>query len=420
MSSYSWWLEPHKLFIGFVTPIYLSIYLFYRNSIYIDESYNYLNGFYFYIGLLYLLSFVFITFIIIKGMNKNKKNNYIIVVKPFYLHLTAILCLFGYLVWYGELILQPNLILNIFLGETGTDGLRNQISTIPGITTLSQLGVVYAICYVNYVIMYQKKLIDKKFSIYLFIIIIITIFRVFIWSERLALIELAIPLTIGLIIYIRDKKPSFLFLNKVVPILPFLGIGLLFLLFGITEYFRSWNYYSSVTSENIVSFTTERILNYYSTALNNGVGAMNNLQWPSGEMRYILNWLYQMPLIGEYLSETVVTSTNSDYKTYLRTYGDTEFNNPSGLFMIMFNLGIIKGYIYTIFYAIISGVLYKSFVKQNGIGVFLYPVLFISYLEILRTLYLSSSSTFPILLFSVFAYFFSYKIKNIPNEEGYR
>jgi len=58
--------------------------------------------------------------------------------------LTAALLVFtvvAYAVWFGPLVSEPELVLQVFSGER--DHLRESWQTMPGVTTLTQCGVAY-------------------------------------------------------------------------------------------------------------------------------------------------------------------------------------------------------------------------------------------------------------------------------------
>ena len=398
-----WWITPYGLTIFFLIPIFCVIFIITKDK-YIANTYNFLSIKYFVIGLLYLILFAIWSFFGSRlKITQNKTRT--LYIKPFFLDFLAVTTICSYFIWFGKLIFNPSLVISIFLGEGGTDGVRHYVSTTPGITTLSQLGIIYTILYLTIFFMNSNGQLSRRYHLYFISILILTLFRVIAWSERLALIEVLVPLILITVSNVNLKKFKLTFLIRYAP---YLGILLLLVFFGVTEYFRSWNYYKQYYS-NIVEFVLERTLNYYSTSLNNGAGIIEYATGINGYFWYSLNWLYKMPLVGEFLVD--ILNASSPIGSFLSTYATQEYNNPSGIYIIAYELSFYGGILYVTAFGFVTGILYRSFYEKSGLGVYLYPVFFIGILEFLRLLYLSESRVFPIILFSIIGYLFFTKRK---------
>ena len=83
---------------------------------------------------------------------------------------------------------------------------------------------------------------------------------------------------------------------------------------------------------------------------------------------------------------------------YLWRYGDPEFNNMSGIFMVIYDIGLIGSFFYVIIWGFLMGYFYRSFVKSSGIGMIFYPAMLLSLIEVTRIVYLSETRVFPIFL----------------------
>ncbi|MBD1382683.1 O-antigen polymerase [Metabacillus arenae] len=380
-----WWVNPYKILVFFLIPIYILIYFVQF------EGTVYFTTFYFITGLLFLLSISLGSLI---GSRVHIKKTSPIYVYKIYLDLLFWLTFISYVIWFREFIFNPGLIIDMIVGEVNYTDIRNMISTIPGVTTLSQLGIVYIVFYMYQFKFYEPQ-VRKKYTIYFVIIISMTVFRSIAWSERLALIEIAVPIVV--IIFSRYKKARFRSLIKTAP---YVGIILMYALFSVTEYFRSWKSYYQYIYDNFFHFTAQRVLNYYYTALNNGAGFLEESGTPSYRFEHTLDWIYKFPIIGEKLSEAL--RIKWDYSKFLNSFLTSEFNNPSGIFVFFYDMNVPLALIFIFLIGSIIGYFYRGFLNLQGLGMLIYPVLFVGIIEIMRQPYFTSSRFFPVVLFIIF------------------
>jgi len=224
----------------------------------------------------------------------------------------------------------------------------------------------------------------------------LTVARVLMWSERLALVEIIVPMMVILITHAGARWRRFGWLRSTVAHGgPYLAIPVLFALFTVTEYFRSWKSYSHTQTRPLFEFMASRLVTYYFTALNNGAGMLRTStdDWPTFHLLYTVNWLYQLPGGAGEAIASVVGVRESPTALFLNNYADPEFNNMSGIFPIIYDLGTSGGAIYFALFGFIAGLLYRSMVLGGKIGGILYPILFVGIVEIFRITYLNSSRT---------------------------
>ncbi|WP_031406911.1 O-antigen polymerase [Geobacillus vulcani] len=411
-----WWINPSRFVIFILLPLYIIIYV--SAGSYIGGVKNYFEPFYFMVGMLLILSIYFSISLALKVKTTINEKCYNFVIKDFFIELLFWLTFIGYFVWFYKLIVNPQMIINYFYKEGYVWVVRNELNTLPGITTLTQCGVVFSIFFVNNVFIctkYHLK-IKKRFKVYFVVVFLFTILRSFVWSERLALIELLIPL---LLLYFNfhsfNSRISKLFIN----LFPFYSIVLFVIFFGVTEYFRSWPYYRD-RYYSFWNFIIERIMIYYSTAINNGVGILHYYSWPSYSFYFTLNWIYRLPGIGDYL----LSWQKNNIPYFVDKYGNPEFTNVAGLFAIVYDLGIIGSFFYCIVLGFFIGIIYNSFKRKHIMGLLLYPIFFISLVEIYRILYLGESRIFYILFFGLLGIIFSRRISmsnfySLPRNENH-
>ncbi|MED1439509.1 O-antigen ligase [Aeribacillus composti] len=386
-----WWTNPGKIIFFFIVPVYVIIFLFSANSPSINGTFNFFDFEIFFQGLILLCLFGF-TLGIFSNVSLTK--NYEIKINIITLDFVAIFTIIAYFFWFGELIRNFDLIINILSGNsTYASGVRMYINTIPGITTLSQFGVVYVTLY-KYFVNFKNVILKKHYKFLYWIILILTLFRTIVWSERLALIEILIPIILlsKLKLKVYKKIRVILFLG------PYMGVLFLYLYFGIFEYFRSWASYYKFIYDNYWGFIFDRISNYYLTALNNGAGVINVFN-SSFDFQYTFAWVYKFPILGEVLRD--YTGLKSTLNIFLDNYGNREFNNLAGIFAVYHDFGFLGASVVMVVLGIIVGLLYNLYSKNSIIGVLLYPTFFIFLLEILRIFYIGEPRTTPIIFLSL-------------------
>jgi hypothetical protein len=279
-----------------------------------------------------------------------------------------------------------------------SDYIKSEVfATVPGVTTFTQfapaavlLGTWLALRRVPWVLAP------------LLVVLVTTAGRAFFLSERLALLEVALPC---IILAVRARLlgcPISRRLGAAVHAMPVVGVVLVALLFSTCEYFRSWPYYQR-TENSFVEFASWRLTAYYITSHNNGAMALEC----RGEMPclplpyYTLHQFWRFPLIAHsnYSYESLTgIDPDEDRTAMLARFGSVEFNNEGGLFVPMLEYGFLGFPIFWFAYGWIAGKLYRGFLLGSVTGLMFYPIVVLSLLEIPRILYLPSSRVFPSLV----------------------
>jgi hypothetical protein len=141
-------------------------------------------------------------------------------------------------------------------------------------------------------------------------------------------------------------------------------------------------------------FAFERLMTYYATASNNGIGLLvEDRQWPQFTGRYLAEWLYAMPVLGEALTESV-GALEKQYFYFLSRFARPEFNNASGLFTIVFDIGYAGSMLYFLAEGAVVGWLWDAWRRQSRIGVLFFPLAMLFLLELLRFNYFATSRFF--------------------------
>lgn len=278
---------------------------------------------------------------------------------------------------------------NVFTGE-----LERTIGTVAGVTTLTQVGVAYAV--VAVLLLCHGR--DRRNIWRLVALVLLTALRAFILTERLALVEIALPVVAILAVRFADSDRRARRLAVLVAPLPL--VVLLIAGFGATEYSRSYQFFKTRTDDGLVVFSLKRLSGYYATAYNNGEILLDHGGYP-GRLPYTsLEALWTAPGVdgaGTY-DRLVGRDAEEHYNRLLTTYGSPEFNNPGGLPAPFVDFGRVGGLVVLFGIGCLTGWGYRRFVHGDVAAVLLYPVAVTGLFELPRFLYWTLGRTVPIVL----------------------
>jgi hypothetical protein len=325
-------------------------------------------------------------------------------------NLMFILTFAGYAVWGAAAISRGanlEVALGVLSGNKGAATLMKDVYlvTISGVTTLTQLAISAGILGVLIGLKKGWKTVLWKFAV----IMVATVIRALMNSERLAILELTIPAaTLFIRLGILDSPrwstrlwPVFRSM-VVLKALPVVGVFGLFGIFGASEYFRSWSNFYAGGDQTFFEFVAFRLLGYYVTALNNGALMMHRLE-PTGIPYLTFHALWRFPVISNIVKlvypNVALDSIEMDpYMAILDRNANPEFNNGSGLLLPVMDYGFVPALLYWVVCGLICGALYRWFQQRRPAGLLLYPIVFVSVVELPRIIYWAEGrSLLPIL-----------------------
>jgi len=390
-----WWLSPFGLIIGFLIPIFFGILLLgeirspaltVRGIRYLDLSYS-LAG----IGLMTLMALTALIGQQIQlkgpGLPVHERNW---APAAWALGLVSV---FAYMFWFREIFFSPATLFGVLTGSIQMG--RDQISKAPGVSSLVNFMPIFFALF-THVLMTRPAAVSKALRWLAALLVGLTVFRVYVWSERLALIEIGVAVMVPLLCARHESmSPGW---RRLVFLLPLIGLPFVVLYFGIGEFFRSWQSDFYQGKMPFWEFVTGRFASYYYTSLNNGAGLLVTQTWPTYKFEFTMAFAYKAPwILGalfRYYSELDYFSLGY----FLQRYADPEFNNPSGLYTVVYDLGVAGALVYFSVLGFLCGLLYRAIIDGRSRGVLLYPMCFVMMLELYRYPYFGESRSFTALL----------------------
>lgn len=404
-----WWEDPARLVLMFILPLYglLSLGLLGGQK---SIARIYFDGFHAFAGALFLLVVMAAAWLATTEVQTRRGPPAPPVDVPRrVLDVLFTLALFGNLVMMSGIIAHPALLLAFLHGQATAYDMLEQIGRVTGLSSFTQATAPFVALYF-YVFRTSAKGLNR-YKVYMAVLAVLTLLRSFLFAERLALIEMAMPLALMVVRFrLRGRYARLLVLG------PYAAIPLLFGLFIANEYNRSWEAYYVNVYDNIFDFALERLGLYYSTSLNNGAGLLAVLGWGQGHPMFTFDWLMRFPVIGATFQPWFDSSDS--FNLFLNSYADPEFNNPSGIFVHFYEWGWF-GLLDAAVLGWLLGRSYAGWRSGNGFWCCAHAVLYVSLMEIMRTPNLFSGRNFlPIVLpIIVFRWFATWPAGNAPTAE---
>lgn len=324
------------------------------------------------------------------------------------------LVLGAYAIFMFPLLFKPQLLIDLMQGSTtAMYDLRSTLNRIPGVTSFVAVESLLAVIILNYGLLTGAALPTHYRNLF-FVVMFACVMRAWLWSERLAAIELALAMVVTLYAKANvEKSTKTIDLKTFAPLLGLVG---LLAVFSVGEYFRSWQYYQNVFPGSFFEFIVIRFSGYYATALNNGALLVEN--GPLYEPVMTAHWYHSFPL-WQFIDPTR-PAEGFDVMAYLEAYLNPEFNNTSGILMPLFDYGYFLGVLVCAGLGAISGRLFAGFARGELLGLLFYPLWFTGVVELLRVFYWGHSRFFPVILatLAVVAYFRAHAVdRPLPRQQ---
>jgi len=315
------------------------------------------------------------------------------------------LCIMAYCVWTSIAVsrgLGLSVFKSIFSGGVSIYSFRDFFETMPGITTGTQFGIATVVLGSLIGVAAGWKSVRRK----MLIVFLLAFVRALIYSERLAFLELAVPF---LVLWLAQPAlwTSRRALRTLIRVVPVLGIAIIYIVFTVFEYFRSWTIYYSARQSSLLSFGLWRLLGYYVTSANNSAFFIASLRQPLDAPYFSFYFLWHFPLLSD-LVHDVFGWVHFDYDVFmgmLTAGANPEFNNPGGLLSPVIDFGVVPGLLYWAIMGLITGYLYSLYARRHPLGMCIYPICFLTLTELPRYIYWGGGRAFPALAFLLLSAF---------------
>lgn len=280
-------------------------------------------------------------------------------------------------------------------GYSDSAPIKTVVGTIPGVTTMTQFGIAAVV--ISSLVLAQHN--SRAELLKIVAVVGMSVPRAFIFSERLAILELVVPIAI-VACYRAAETPR---MRSLVRLVPVVALPALVIVFSIFEYFRSWEFFRG-SGRSFWQFSFERAAGYYATAVNNGYLELNHLNVAGREPLTTLEFLWDAPgvrqfhlydqLAGNFPGRNSVV-TDADYVAMLSQYGNPEFNNATGFSIPFLDYGTAGGLIFFLIAGVIAGLLYRAFREGSPVGLLMYPLFFVGLVELPRYMHWTQGRSLP-------------------------
>lgn len=302
--------------------------------------------------------------------------------------------MFGYIAFAAVGTLRgarPAMFLDVLISQNNLSGdLKTLFAPVSGVTTLTQVGVAYVV--VAVVVLLHRK--EPRLKGRIAILVALALVRAFFLTERLAILEVVIPVVV-LLAVVWAGHPRY-GVRAAIRWAPVVLVPAAIAIFAVFEYSRSWNFYQAKTGGSFVDFAIDRFAGYYATAYNNGSIALEHETIPGRLPLRTLEAIWDAPVLSQLnLYDRLSPMGNGNFQDLLVQYGNPEFNNPSGMFDPFVDYGHLGGLIWFAVAGLILGLIYRSFTGGATWAVLIYPILVTGLLELPRYLYWTQGRVLP-------------------------
>lgn len=387
-----WWAYPSRVALAVTLPIYLLCWSLDPSAFeFYGHNHKFLSGSVAFLGLAAILGFAICSYLVEpRPARRDLVMRVDVGAANVAINTLAALVLVSYCVFLFPILLRPQLLLEHLMGSsTAMSTLRETLNRIPGVTSLMSLQSLLAALIVSYRPLTGNS-IPTSYKRVLTIVAILCVLRAWLWSERLAVIEFAVPIVIVVMARFQPNQTDVWF--RPLTLAPIGGAAALFAVFMAGEYFRSWQHYQHTFAGSFPEFIAVRMAGYYATALNNGAALLTLLE-SFGAPTNTAQWFYKFPL-WQFVAPAW-TYEPFDVTAFLEAYLNPEFNNMSGVFLPLADFGPALGIACWMGLGLLTGLIFNSFALGRLTGLVLYPIWFTGIIEMLRVFYWGETRFFP-------------------------
>jgi len=211
----------------------------------------------------------------------------------------------------------------------------------------------------------------------------------------LALIEVLIPLLVVTALTVSsDSKWRGLSRSA-----PLIVAPLVWAIFAISEYTRSWVYYQMTTSMPFIDWVTTRLAGYYVTSFNNSAMFVQAHADSNATPYFSIPFIWNAPGVDAAAQGGVNGFGADEWWTYiLNTQGSKDFTNVGSFLVTYGEFGMIGMIVFWLVAGLIVGGIFSKLTKGGVPSLIAYASIFVGILELPRFIYWTQGRATPILI----------------------
>ncbi|MDH2414176.1 hypothetical protein [Nocardioides sp. CER19] len=312
--------------------------------------------------------------------------------------------LFGYLALGAIGVARgvpPSVLVTAATSFSTDDSIKSAFAPIAGVSSFTQLGIAHTV--LAGLLLRPRRdrawtRTDRRVRRQLAVVLLLALARAFLLSERLAVLELVVPLVaIGALRLSVATRPA---VRRAARLAPVVLAPLLLAVFALFEYTRSWNFYRNSGATSFWDFVVVRFAGYYATAYNNAAILYEHGRFPGRLPYWVVEFFWTAPGISQLDLYGRLAGGEAEQSAFTATqqYGNPEFNNPGGLGVPFVDLGALGGLAFMAALGVLCGWVWARLRAGRPSGMLLYPVFLVGLYELPRYLYLTEGRVLPALV----------------------
>jgi len=302
------------------------------------------------------------------------------------------LTLAGYAIWIISAAAQgvrPQDLIAVVDRQLGAiSELKSNSRPIGGLTTLTQFGPIVV------VLGHLLRKLGLGGRSFLWLIALSSIRTVF-YAERLALIEVLIPFVVVAALTVSSDS-RWRMLSRSAPLIV---APLVWAIFAISEYSRSWVYYQTTTSLPFIDWVTTRLAGYYVTSFNNSAMFVKAYDGTYATPYFSVPFVWNAPGVDLAAQGGISGFTAEEWWTYvLNTEGSKDFTNIGSFLVTYGEFGMAGMIAFWLVVGLVVGGIFSRLTKGNIPALVAYAGIFVGILELPRFIYWTQGRATPILV----------------------
>ena len=302
----------------------------------------------------------------------------------------------GYALWIAKAV-QSGLTIGtlqaVVQGDPGAiTELKRNAQPTAGVTTFTQCGTLVAVLGIV-----RSRLTGKRATILIITVLLLSLVRFLFYAERIAFLEVAVPAIILTVALLPARVRWPYARRMVIRVFPVVAVAVVFGLFALGEYFRSWAFVRQETDQTFVGYIASRFISYYATATNNGAlyGRIAN---EKGIQHTAFYAFYNFP--GEPFGVDTVDGTSFDqwWALQLETSANPTLTNIGTVFPLVGELSLTSVIVVFFVLAFLTTVLFRQAARGHLLSLLIVPILCFAFMELPRISYLTLGRSVPMFL----------------------